>query len=159
MEVWKDIVGYEGKYQVSNLGNVKNVKSQRILKPCNTNKNKYLYVNLYNDNIVSIYRIHRLVGLHFLSNPDNLREIDHIDRNKLNNNVSNLRWVSRSQNQINKPINKSSTGEKNISYNKSRKEYCFSLRRNYKIIYCKWFKTKEEAIKCKEQYFRENNTE
>lgn len=157
MEEWKDIIGYEGLYQISNLGNVKNVKSQRILKGCTTKKVLYQYINLYKDSIKKTHRIHQLVASAFLTNPDNLPQIDHIDRNKLNNKVSNLRYVSRSDNQINKGLINSTTGEKNISYNNIRKEYSFSLRRNNKIIIAKWFKTKEEAIEYKEKYFSELN--
>lgn len=95
MEIYKNIDD-EGKYQVSNLGNVKRVKTGRILKPL-TNKIGYNRVRLYTNEMNECY-IHRLVGAAFLENPNNLPVIDHIDRNKKNNTIENLRWSSISDN-------------------------------------------------------------
>lgn len=100
-EVWKDIPNYEGLYQVSNLGRVKslskNIKGRNYkeiikvpslggkgyyrLPLCKNGKNKYFY-------------IHRLVAKAFIPNFNNKPTVDHIDRNKLNNEVSNLRWAT-----------------------------------------------------------------
>lgn len=96
-EVWKDIKGYEGKYKISNLGNVKSVKKQIILKPI-IHKKGYLRVALYKKNKSKRYLIHRLVAEAFIENPNNYMEINHKDENKQNNNVSNLEWCSRSYN-------------------------------------------------------------
>jgi len=62
----------------------------------------YLAVNLYKDKKPYRHRIHRLLGLHFIDNPDNKRCIDHIDRDKLNNSLSNLRWATASENNFNR---------------------------------------------------------
>lgn len=102
MEVWKDIEGFEGKYQVSNMGNVRSFsrwKNGNILKP-GTNGSGYFYVQLVKDgrkNVI-VRVIHRLVAIAFIENPDNLPEVNHIDGNKKNNNVENLEWVSRERN-------------------------------------------------------------
>ena len=92
-EQWKDIDGFEGLYSVSTKGRVRNIKTGRILV-AKDNGNGYLKVNLKRKN----YYIHRLTALAFIPNPDNLPEVDHVDECKKNNDVSNLRWVSKSEN-------------------------------------------------------------
>ena len=98
-EIWKDIKGFEGHYQVSNFGRVKSIKfrKERILKPAN-NGCGYLYVNLSKNGKYNIYLIHRLVALIFISNPNNLPEINHRDEDKTNNKVENLEWCDRKYN-------------------------------------------------------------
>ena len=101
-EIWKDIEGYEGLYKVSNMGNVKSLNYRRtgkegILKALK-NRGGYLYVNLYKDGICKRCTIHRLVAIAFISNPDNLPEVNHKDENKSNNVISNLEWCSSSYN-------------------------------------------------------------
>ena len=100
-EVWKDVEGYEGLYQVSNFGRLKSFKvnnEPRILK--NTNKKGwYFTIVLQGKNKpTKTDRIHRLVAKLFLENPNNYPEVNHKDMNKQNNAVSNLEWVSRKQN-------------------------------------------------------------
>ena len=95
MEEWRDIKGYEGLYQISNKGGVKSLhnKKEKILKPFKSNNN-YLSINLYKNNKLKTYLIHRLVAEAFLPNPDNLPVVNHKDENKLNNNVENLEWCT-----------------------------------------------------------------
>ena len=90
MEIFCPISGFPN-YIISNHGNVYSVNG--LMKPY-IKKNGYLQVDLYKNNVRTHYNIHRLVALHFLSNTGN--EVDHMDRNKLNNNVFNLRWSTRS---------------------------------------------------------------
>lgn len=108
-EIWKDIVEYEGLYQVSNLGkvrglsrliivgNYKRLVKQRILKP-GTDVNGYLFVCLYNGINHRMFRIHRLVAIHFIPNTENKPEVNHIDGIKMNNYALNFEWVNRSEN-------------------------------------------------------------
>lgn len=104
-EVWKDIIGYEGYYQVSNFGNVKSLgnernKKEKILKSGLDGKG-YLQVNLQINNIRKTFKVHKLVALCFLNHtPDGTNKIvvDHIDKNKLNNNLINLRLITNREN-------------------------------------------------------------
>ena len=93
-EIWCDIEGYEGLYQISNKGHVKSLYngSERILKP-GLMTGRYLYVVLCKNGNQSNQRIHRLVAKAFIPNPYNLHEVNHKDENKLNNCVNNLEWI------------------------------------------------------------------
>jgi hypothetical protein len=99
-EIWKDITGYEGLYQVSNFGNVISFKREGskggLLKPILSNQ--YYSVNLWKNGTVKMVRLHRLVCNEFKDNADCKTQINHIDGNKLNNSESNLEFVSPSEN-------------------------------------------------------------
>lgn len=100
-EIWKDVKGYEGRYQVSNLGRVKSLNylqkgKEQILKA--TKIKGYLVVNLYKEGKAKIYTIHRLVAKTFIENPDNLPQVNHKDECKTNNIVDNLEWCSAKYN-------------------------------------------------------------
>lgn len=109
-EIWKSILGYEGAYEVSNYGRVRSLDRSipfkggarkhlgRILTPNRSTKG-YLSVQLSDGERKSCrYSIHRLVASAFIVNPDELPEVNHLDFNRENNTVSNLEWVTRSQN-------------------------------------------------------------
>ena len=99
-EIWKDIIGYEGLYQVSNLGEVRSVsrrgaKGKILSKSIN---NGYYRVVLCSNSKAKGMAVHRLVAQSFISNPNNLPVVNHKDENKLNNNVENLEWCTQSYN-------------------------------------------------------------
>lgn len=109
-EKWKDIAGFKGIYQVSNLGRVKSLdrkclasngikyfKKGCLLKP-SSDRRGYLVCNLSKDNKMHTQKIHRLVANAFLDNVNNLPVVNHKDENKMNNNVSNLEWCTRKYN-------------------------------------------------------------
>lgn len=106
IEVWKDIEGYEGMYQVSNLGRVKslgnrsNHKDEILLKQANVMG--YKVATLTKDSKGKMYKVHRLVATAFISNDDleNKIEVNHIDGDKFNNKASNLEWCTKSENAI-----------------------------------------------------------
>ncbi len=100
---WRIIKDYEN-YMVSDNGLVKNCKTNRILKP-ETTYQGYFRVKLSNNNVGKKFRIHRLVATAFIENPENKPQVDHIDRNKINNHVHNLRWATNQENQKNKNKN------------------------------------------------------
>ena len=98
-EEFKLINGYEN-YMVSNFGNVKNSKTGRILKLViiGLEHSRYYAVNLYKDGIRTSKTIHKLVAYAFLQNSENKKCVDHINNDKLNNNLTNLRWATQQEN-------------------------------------------------------------
>ena len=121
MDTLYDVVGYEGLYKINKNGDVWGCKSKKILSAPLTGRDEnslYHRLGLSKDGKRKSYYIHQLLGKNFIPNPNNYREIDHIDGNKTNNALENLRWASWELNQQNKPkmaANKS--GYKNISSN------------------------------------------
>lgn len=110
-EIWKNIIGWEGFYQISNYGRIKSLARQikrsnnkkqlfiheKILNPIDIG-NGYLRVALHRPNkIVNIF-CHRLVAIHFIPNPENKPCVNHIDGNTKNNHLSNLEWCTHSEN-------------------------------------------------------------
>ena len=105
-EVWRDVKGYEGLYQVSNMGLVKSlgrkdrfgrVIKERILEPAVTH-NGYLRVGLHVDGKRKMLRVHRLVCEAFHENPDNKSEVNHVNEDKTDNRACNLEWSTRTEN-------------------------------------------------------------
>ncbi len=107
MEIWKDIKGFEGYYQISNLGSVRsldrfdgvNYRKGQPIKPT-LKHNGYLQVGLRKHNKRKYILVHRLVAIHFIDNPKNKKQVNHIDCNKKNNKVNNLEWVTSRENQL-----------------------------------------------------------
>jgi len=98
-EVWKDIIGYEKYYQISNKGNIYSKRKKiKIDHTKYINNAGYRYVNLWKNGIQSNFRIHRLVATHFVENTQDNKYVNHIDNNKLNNSVDNLEWTTQSSN-------------------------------------------------------------
>jgi len=104
-EIWKDIIGFDTFYQVSNLGHVRSIlvrrgSQARRLKPTGTGRRHsgYLAVTLSKNNKSVKLTVHRLVGTAFIPNPDNLPQINHKNGKKSDNRVTNLEWCSNSQN-------------------------------------------------------------
>lgn len=115
MEIWKDIVGFEGLYQVSNFGNVKSLQKTRktgkkgttirvypekILMPSSCSNNNYKIVTLSSFGKQKYFTIHRLVANHFLENPFRKSQVNHKNGIKTDNSVENLEWVTNSENSI-----------------------------------------------------------
>ena len=101
-EEWRSVSG-NANYQVSNIGRVRNVKTERILKPRIGGSGKcYFIVALCKDSARANSYIHRHVAQEFIDNPDSKKYVDHIDHNKTNNTILNLRWVSNSENSMNR---------------------------------------------------------
>ena len=97
-------------YEITDTGIVVSTKfnKRKQLKP-GLDRHGYLKVELWVKGKAKSINIHRLVAIHFIPNPEGLSDVDHIDQNKLNNNLNNLRWVTRSDNQRNGPLRKDNT--------------------------------------------------
>lgn len=98
IEEWRDIVGFEGFYEISSLGRVRSHITSKILSPslCSSG---YPKLTLCKYGRHTQHMVHRLVAKAFLPNPDNMRTVNHIDGNKQNNQANNLEWCSHSDNQ------------------------------------------------------------
>jgi hypothetical protein len=114
MEIWKNVVGYEDCYEVSNLGNVRSIKrmvertspaggksfytyNSKMLKTCITKKG-YLRLGLHLNDVKNNHQIHRLVASAFIDNPENKEQVNHKNGIKSDNRVENLEWVTNSEN-------------------------------------------------------------
>lgn len=172
-EIWKDIQGYDGYYQVSNLGRVKSLSrliwngfsnhltKDKIRKPV-VSKDGYTYVKILFKKKSMKFRVHRLVALHFIDNPNNKLEVNHIDSIRLNNNVKNLEWVSKSENQCHSKINKKTTSKYvGVTFNKNFKTNAWisQIGINNKNIYLGVYKTEEEAYQARCDYEKNNKIE
>ena len=117
-ESFKFIRGYE-KYMISDEGRIFSIKSHKFLKP-RLNCNGYYYVKLCSNGIEKKITIHRLLAIYFLENPENKKYIDHINNVRTGNRLENLRFVSSSENSMNRKIsNRNTTGVKGVSLKKS----------------------------------------
>jgi hypothetical protein len=137
-EIFKTIKGYETLYEISNLGRVKNLTSGKILK--NTLIREYYVIQLRNKKRMK--QIHVLIAKAFIPNPENKPKVYHIDRDRTNNDIGNLMWVTTSES---KSINNTS-GYSGVSFNKNRNKWEAELKIGGRYYY-KLCKTKEEAIK------------
>lgn len=99
VEIWKDSYIYGEQYQVSNTGIVRNKITGHILKPQLNNKG-YLSVRMSLHDKKATAKVHRLVAVAFIPNPENKPQVNHIDADKRNNDVRNLEWVTNGENQI-----------------------------------------------------------
>jgi hypothetical protein len=145
-EIFRPIKKYEN-YRIGNFGNVMNVNTGRILKSC-ISTTGYKHVNLSQNSKIKLLTIHRLVALAFIPNLENKPHIDHINNDKLNNNVNNLRWASYSENSQNRSMRKDNTsGIKGIYFKKQLNKWCAQIKLNGKNKNLGYFESKEDAIK------------
>lgn len=159
-EIWKDVIGYEGFYQVSNLGRVKSVdryvnrggqilRLKSVIVKISTNKvDGYNYVGLYMNGKGKTKRVHKLVAEAFIPNPGNKMYLDHIDMNKNNNRVDNIRWCTKSENQSNiKSIQNTTSKYKGVHWAKDRNKWRTEINLNGKRTRIGSFDSEELAAK------------
>lgn len=142
-EIWKDIEGYEGLYEISNLGRVKSLskmsgscmRKEKILNSKNRlTKDGYARVNLYKEGKGKDFRVCRLVATHFIDNPDNKPTVNHINGIKTDDCVENLEWATLNENMkhaYDTQLKKGMKGETN-SQSKLTTEQVETIRKRYK---------------------------
>ena len=139
-----EIQGYDN-YLIYPDGRVYSKKNDKFLKH-HIGTTGYYYVSLCKDGKAKKYKIHRLVAIHYIPNPDNKPQVDHINRDRQDNRVQNLRWVTNKENADNRGKQKNNTsGHKNIYYDKSRNKWRF-MKYNRETCFMKRFKTKTDAL-------------
>jgi|JI10StandDraft_1071094.scaffolds.fasta_scaffold136380_5 hypothetical protein len=168
-EEWKDILGYEGIYQVSNLGRIRSLDRYvahsrcgalyikgKFLNPTYAKRVGYSTAFINEFGIKKSSCIHRVVAETFIKNPNNFEFVKHIDGNKRNNRVTNLEWFSMIESIVETYKKVKKTSEFNgIHFDKQKNKYIVVIKR-------KWigqFKTEEEAINKRNQYIKENDVD
>lgn len=156
-EIWKDILDYEDLYQVSNLGQIQSKLNLKVLKPA-IDRYGYTKVGLTKNGKTKSFKVHRLVAIAFLPNPDNKEQVNHKDHNKLNNNVENLEWVSHRENMIHHFSKQKKTSKYvGVNWHKHEKKWYSRVKDKGKFIFVKTFKTEEEAYEARIKFLIENN--
>ena len=154
MEDWKGLSNYPN-YSVSNFGNIKNNKKNSTLKP-NLHKSGYLVVQLFKEGVRRNLRVHRLIAEAFLEEFDETKYIDHIDRNKTNNKLTNLRMVTPLESCLNRGIWGKSQ-YKGAYFSKKRNDWRSQIRVNKKCVSLGYFKTELECALAYNNYIELNN--
>ena len=153
---FKQIENYPN-YMVSNMGHIYSKTSGKILKP-KTDRG-YKRVKLCNNGTHKYLSVHRLVALAFIPNPENKRQVDHINQNKENNSISNLRFCTHTENQINKDISiHNKSGHKNICWRKGNNKWRVCIKRNNKSKDHGLFENLEDAIKKRDEILKQKDS-
>ena len=145
LEIWDYIPGYNN-YKVSSKGRVFSIKSNKLLQ-LSKDIHGYYNVGLWKNNQRKLCRIHRLVAMTFYFIEDYAgKQVDHIDRDRTNNNLLNLRFCSNSENQINVGLKKNNTsGYKGVSWDKRTNKWVVKIQGNNMRKHVGQFTTKEAA--------------
>ena len=164
-EIWKDISGYEGYYQVSNLGRVKSLN--RLTSHGHNRKGKllskirhndgYLHVDLCKNGSVNRISIHRLVAKAFIPNPDNLPEVNHIDEIKHHNMYLNLEWMTSRQNTNYSKNKKAKSKYPGISWYKRDNKWRAECQMNGIKYHLGYFDDELEAAKAYQDFCEKHN--
>lgn len=128
MEEWRDIVGFEGLYKVSNFGNIMTVKTGKIKKPTCDKKDNRLAVLLWKENKCKLIRVHRAVIIAFKGAAPEGMECCHNDGNNQNNHIDNLRWDTPQNNQLDRIKHGTSNRGERCAASKLTVEQVFEIR-------------------------------
>ena len=143
-EVYANIVNFPN-YQISTFGNVKNIKTGRVLKP-GRGLNGYLMVVLTNDGEKSTKKIHKMVANAFLENPENKICVDHIDRFRTNNHISNLRYATFSENSQNGSMKSNNiSGVTGVRFNRASQKWRATITADGRQIHLGCYEDKNDA--------------
>ena len=171
-EIWKDIVGFEGLYKISNYGNINSCKRyvphsrfiqklvpEKILS-LGKDKDGYLMAILCRDATKKTVKVHRLVADAFLEKTKDKNIVNHIDSKKSNNFFQNLEWVSNLENSCHSRLKiTTSSNYVGVSFNKRDKVFRAKIRHNGKVIYLGHFKNEEDAYNERCNFEKNNNIE
>jgi len=140
-----DIPGFEGYYGITEEGEIYSIKSERFLKP-NVDSMGYFRVTLTKDGVKTGKKVHRIIAEILIPNPNNHPLVDHIDRDKRNNSISNLRWGSYAQNAANRPSKPNSSSKyKGVYFRKDTNKWEARIQMDWDAKYLGCFKTEIEA--------------
>lgn len=169
---WRAVAGYEGAYEVSRSGQVRNVITGRILRQQMQSNGKYRFVHLWASNRGKGHRVHRLVACAFHPNPDGKPQVNHIDSDRLHNHADNLEWVTVSENHkhayarvgsLKNPNTvlgrklTNTTAFKYVAWDSSRKKWMACLKLAQKSHFIGRFSTEIEAARAANEYILANN--
>jgi hypothetical protein len=169
-EIWKDIEGYEGYYQISSFGRVKSlsrnifnghgyyISKEKILR-ITVEITNYTSVGLSINNKRKGKLVHRLVALNFIPNLFNKPQINHKNSIKNDNNINNLEWVSALENNCHREIKNKTSLYTGVSFKKRNKKWSSRIMIKNKKIHLGVFKTQEEAYEARCNYEKNNNIE
>lgn len=162
MEIWKDIEGFEGLYQVSNLGQVKSLarkyvgKLDKIMKPAI--RNQYPMIELFKDKKGVCYSVHRLVASAFIEKDDDRNLVNHINKIKTDNRACNLEWVNQTENDSHKSLFYQKTSKyAGVHFDKSKGKFISTAYLNKKQIKLGAFIDELEAYKARVKFYKDNN--
>jgi hypothetical protein len=157
-EIWKNIEGYNGDYQISNLGKIISYKKKHPRVLIYKEKHGYHQIQLTNDCGIKYERVHRLVAHHFIKPIIDGLVVNHIDMNRQNNVVSNLEIISHRENVIHgwRSRNKSSIYTGVSKVNRGKNPWSARIQFNKKYIHLGYFKTELEAYQARVNYEKEN---
>lgn len=163
IEIWKDITGHEGVYQISSNSRVrsleryvnckmgkKSLKKEKLLKPDTSAFYERVRLEKWRP-------VHRLVAEAFIPNPENKPCINHIDKNKLNNSIENLEWVTHRENITHSLTNRSITKIRGVNWIERMKVYQCSIYFNGKKNYLGSTKDLDKAIQLVNNFLTKNN--
>lgn len=167
-EIWKDVIGFEGLYMVSNLGRIKSLPkeinggnflyfSKEKIKKQTINKYGYSRITLTKNNKGKRFLLHRLIAESFIPNFLNKKVVNHIDNNPKNNSLSNLEWVSTRENCCHRYKKQNcSSNYVGVTFHKQRNKWGSSIRIGKKSIFLGRYDTQEDAYQARVNYEKEN---
>jgi len=170
-EIWKNVIGFEGLYEISNYGNIKscrryvNIKSgKRVvnekLLSLAKDRDGYLMAILCQNGTKKTVKVHRLVANAFIDNVDGKPSVNHIDSNKSNNIVRNLEWVSNLENICHSKLKMKTTSKYiGVYFNKRDNVFRATATINRKNIFLGGFKNEQDAYNTRCKFLKENNIE
>jgi hypothetical protein len=147
-ENWKKIIGYE-TYDVSDIGNVRNSKTGRVLKKA-TDTHGYCKVCLCKDGKAKTMKVHRLVAEAFIQNHENKKCVDHINNIRTDNRLINLRFATYKENNMNMSMKSNNTsGNTGVCFNKNSQKWCAHIKIDGIRKHLGYFENKDEAIEAR----------